>query len=397
MRTAPRSTVWLLSAVAALATLACGGKNAGDTSSLSAVTPSSASLSVALDGSSASAMPVAAQDTGSAALLQDGATADGMGVLIPTDVPCHPHLFLRTEAVSRRLNRHLYKFLGRIDALVARHPAIDTTGQVVWERVTATGLDEKFTVALVSDQTYTWKLELRQGATGDFTTVFSGQVDRTGVTGPHQGTGTLTLDLTALKAVVPAEPAQGTIAVSFDVNPTSRQVVLDAREVSWDVGDDPSDLAPVAPRNAHYVFFREPGKGGSLKAADQMVFTCPANPELKRADVELVHQWYLVDGAVHGRSDAQMVNGQLSATQRIAGVTCHQKPVGGMFTEGYWQMKLEDGGAVVVAGSHESGTGTPCDPAFGPVPALDSTTGDFDFSAVDFTDATPYPFPGQVP
>jgi hypothetical protein len=90
-----------------------------------------------------------------------------------------------------------------------------------------------------------------------------------------------------------------------------------------------------------------------------------------------------------------MLNGQLTAAQRVAGVTCHERPVGGPLAEGFWQMKLEEGGAVVVAGSHQSGTGDPCDPVFGAVPAIDSTTGDFDFTAIDFTDGKPYPFPGM--
>jgi hypothetical protein len=390
MRSAARSILLL----PALALVACGGGQSTPNGAILAdATPSSAVLSVALDGSAASAMPaVAVAPEGTAAVASDVVFPP---VTIVDDASCHPHLFLRTEAVSRRINRHLYKLLGRIDALIVTHPAIDTTGQAVWEHVSATGLDERFTVTKTGDQAYAWLLELRQGAAGDFTTVFSGTLDRTGVTGPHQGTGAMTLDLTALKSVVPAEPAAGVIQATFDVNPTSRQIVLDAAGVTWDRDGDPTDLPDVAPRNAHYVFFREPGKGGSLKAADQMVFLCPANPQLLRADVDLVHRWFVTGGAIHGRSDAQLLGGQLTATQRVAGVTCHQRPVGGLLAEGYWQMKLEDGGAVVQGSAHEAGTGTPCDPAFGPVPALDTTADDFDFSQVSFTDSSPYPFPGM--
>jgi hypothetical protein len=387
----PRKVLWSLALIAAAGCGGAGGSQGGS-SSLADATPSSALLNVSLDGSSATAMPVA---TGAAA-LDATATASEFPPVVIGDDGCHPHLFLRTEAVARRINRHLYKLLGRIDRLVLHHPVVDSSGQMVWEVVRASGLDERFTITKVADLTYAWRLELRQGTAGDFTTVFSGQVDRTSATGKHQGKGEATLDLTALHAVIPAEPAQGVIGLAFDVSAASRQVELTASDVVWDRDGDPSSLPDVAPRNAHYVFLREPGKGGSLKAADQMVFLCPANPELDRADVDLVHRWTVLgDGSRHGRSDAQMLGGQLTATERVAGVTCHTTSAADAVTEGFWQMKLEDGGVVVAAGSHQSGTSDPCDPVFGAVPDLYTTTGDLDFSAIDFGDSTPYPFPGM--
>lgn len=397
----------LLACMPLVAAIACGGGGGGGGSgttgsaaSIAAATPSSQMLSVELANAPSTSMP----SSGMANMMGSGggASDDFPPVTIGAD-GCHPHLFLRTEAVSRRLNRHLFKFLGRIDRLIAGTPAIDTDGQKVWEQVFPDGLDARFTIAKVADMVFSWMLELRQGTTAGFTTVFSGQVDRTGATDVHQGKGNLTLDLTALHGVIPSESATGTIQVAFDVTAGSRQVVLDAADVVWDRDGDPDDLPAVAPRNAHYVYLAEKGKGGSLKAADQMIFLCPANPTLARADVNLVHRWVdETDRSVHGRSDALMKNGQLTATQQVVGVTCHATPVmptAAMMAlpdvEGYWLMKLEDGGAVVAGGVQQAGSPTACDPAFGPVPAADSTTGDFDFAAVSFEDSTPYPFPGM--
>jgi len=393
----------LLASVLLAGLVACGGGGgagtSGNATSIAAATPSSAMLSVELANAPSTAMP----SSGMANAMGPGGGGDVFPPISIGADGCHPHLFLRVEAVSRRLNRHLFKFLGRIDELIADTPAIDTAGLMVWERVFPDGLDAKFTITKVADMVFSWTLELRQGTTGSFTTVFSGQIDRTGATDVHQGKGNLTLDLTALHTVVPAEPATGTIQVAFDVTAASRQVVLDAASVAWDTDGDPDDLPPVAPRNAHYVYLAEKGKGGSLKAADQMIFLCPANPTLARADVDLVHRWVdETDGSVHGRSDAQMLNGQLTATQREVGLTCHSAPP--MPTamrmllpdiEGYWFVKLEDGGMVVADSVHQAGSPTACDPAFGAVPAADSTTNDFDFSSVNFEDSTPYPFPGM--
>ncbi len=384
--------------------VACGG--GGGTSgatasatSIAAATPSSRMLSVELANAPATAMP----SSGMPGMMGPGGGGDMFPPVSIGADGCHPHLFLRVEAVSRRLNRHLFKFLGRIDTLIADTPSIATDGQMVWEKVFPDGLDAKFTIARVADMVFSWTLELRQGTTGDFTTVFSGQIDRTGAADVHQGKGNLTLDLTALHAVIPAEPATGAIQVAFDVTAASREVVLDAADVVWDDDGDPDDLPAVAPRNAHYVYLAEAGKGGSLKAADQMIFACPANPTSARADVNLVHRWVdESDGSVHGRSDALLKNGQLTATQQEVGVTCHLAPR--MPTamrmllpdiEGYWLLKLEDGGSVVAGSVHQAGSPSACDPAFGPVPAADSTTDDFDFSSVNFEDSTPFPFPGM--
>jgi hypothetical protein len=391
-----------------LAALACGGSGGSTTTpaALREATPSSAALSVDLAGASSTAMPTTAPADPGLAMMHGG---DFPPVEIGHD-GCHPHLLLRTEAVSRRLNRHLYKFLGRIDALLQENPITTTGTQEVWEHVYPSGLDVKFTVTLTGTNMFAWTLELRQGSTGDFTTVFSGTIDRTNATGPHQGTGTASLDLTALHSVIPMEPAQGTIDVTFDVTAARREVTLDAADVTWDTDGDPDDLPPVSPRNAHYVYLSEKGIGGSLKAADQMIFFCPANPTLARADVDLVQRWYfLTDGSLHGRADALMKNGQLTETQQVVGLTCHARPAPPTMVpastdtghevmpdaEGYWLMKLEDGGMVTT--TQQAGSPTSCDPIFGEVPAADSTTNDFDFAGVSFTDGIPYPFPNMTP
>ena len=368
--------------------LACGGSGSGATGSSSellAAAPTSETFAVSVT------------DTTPAPAALSTANLDPVVAFPPIFVgggdACHPHLFQRTEAVAARLNRHLYKFLGRIDRLIADDPTVSTSSQVVWERV-RNGLDERFTLTQVATGQYTWSLDLRQGSTGSFTTVFSGEIDRTTASGPHQGKGDMTLDLTALQSVIPTEPASGVIQVTFDVEAAQRLEAFDASGVTWDTNGDPDDLPAKAPRDAHYVLDRVPGKGGSLKAADEMIFLCPANPQGLQASVELVSRWYvLTDGSQHGRSDALMTGGQLTSTQSFVGLTCHEKPAAGQPVESYWLMKLEDGGTVVSGSAHQGGTGTPCDPVFGSVPALDSTAGDFDFTQVNFTDDDPYPFP----
>jgi hypothetical protein len=260
--------------------------------------------------------------------------------------------------------------------------------------------ERKLTVTRTGDQTYTWTLELKKRDAAAFTTVASGSVDRTGATKLGEGAGTLDVDLSAIASVTGQEIA-GTLAFDFSSLAGTRKVVADATNVIWDT--DAQSPVRRSPRSSHEVYLREKGKGGSLLVDDDMVFACPANPDVKAADVSLVSRWYRTGaGAVHGRSDALMKNGQLPdhAIDRIVGVTCHTSPAEGSadFAESYWLMKAEDAaGATIVGGSHEvNGTdASACDPIFGVVPTLASNANDFDFSQVDFTGTTPYPFPGM--
>jgi hypothetical protein len=86
----------------------------------------------------------------------------------------------------------------------------------VWEAV-ENGVDRRFTITREGDAAFSWKLELEDttAASPQFATVFTGSIDRTGATAPHQGTGELTLDLTALHGVLPAEKVQGRITAAF--------------------------------------------------------------------------------------------------------------------------------------------------------------------------------------
>jgi len=374
-----------LAAVAALAS-GCGGSGGAD-SSFADAAPSYQALAMNM---------TAADATPPGALSASADPAMGM----PGSDPCHPHLFVRTWSVVHRLNRHLYKFLGRVESVMAQAPVVADGTSHVWERTLRDDVSVRLTISR-NGEVFGWTMEMKSPAHPSYLTVFTGSIDRTGATGPHQGSGQMDLDLTALKTVIPVERASGEIKVpQFVSTPDRRLLVVDAIAVTWDFGPPGMtdvDAAPAleAPHDAHYVFLNEPGKGGSLKAADEMVFLCPPNPDLLPADGKVVARWYRTDtGSEHGRADGLVSGGQLGAAQSIVGVTCHQSATDSSLPEGYWLMKLEDAGSVVKAWQ-PGGSTDACDPAFGPVPAPDSTADDFDFTAVDFGDGTPYPFPGM--
>ena len=390
----------LVAALAAALTFAagCGGSSTSSGSAFGNATPSYSALSMDLTAADQTAPALALDTTGtssaSSALVADPA---GGALLSPTE--CHPHLFVRTEDVVQRVNRHLWRALRRVERVIAFAPTIDTGTERVWERV-ENGIDAKFTMTRTSDQVFTWKLEMEKTTDAAFVTVTTGTIDRSAAQGPHQGTGVLTIDLGALAGVT-GEPVAGVLSATFESLPASRKLAVDAENVVWD--SDANTDGARAPRSAHYVYAREPGKGGSLKVQEQMVFLCPANPGLAAADVKLVSRWVrTASGSVHGRSDALMTGGQLSATNQVVGVTCHQSAAEEQEqAEGYWLMKLEDttstpAGNTVAGGSVDSGTAgvTACDPVFGAVPNLGDASQDFAFGAVDFTSADPYPFPG---
>ena len=152
--------------------------------------------------------------------------------------------------------------------------------------------------------------------------------------------------------------------------------------------------ALAAPRSGSYVYFRQPGTGGSLKIQDQMVFACPSNPSLVAADAQLVSRWFrAADGSVHGRSDALMTGGQLVApVDHVVAVTCHDGAAEGQLqTEGFWLMKSEaaDGGTVHSSSSQLGAD--PCDPLFGSVPEAADAKNDFAAWPSSYSDGNPYP------
>ncbi len=368
----PRLSVLLIAAAAT----ACGGGSSSEQSFRDAA-PAAVALSMQVDGAPATTA-TAASATTTATLAMMDATA-----------PCEPHLFLRTEALAARLNRHVAKALGRVEHVIAKTPALSTGTQVQWDEV-RDAVEIRFTMTR-SGEVYTWSLDLRPagGTEAQWATVFSGSIDRTGATGPHQGTGSFTVDLDALHQVIPTETAAGKLDATFAIAPTKRVLDVSAAGVVWDPDSDGDGLGHVSPLNASYRYVREPGVGGSLAATDAMVFACPANPTLAAADVTLAARWYLAsDGAVHGRGDAKATGGQVPSGDAFMGVTCHQGATDGTAAEGFWMMKLEDSTGATVQSWTPAGSPTACDPAFGPVPAASGPGTDFDFTA-------PVTFPGE--
>jgi len=371
----------LAAALLPLALAACGGSTASD---FQDATPSYEALSVDMTGT---ALTGGQMMTAQGASALDATTLDA----------CHPHLFLRTHGLALRANRHLWKFLRHVEGLSMRRADRQSAGQATWQHA-GSGLEVRWTVTKLGETAYDWKLELRSPAVADWTTVFYGGVDRTGATGRHQGIGNATLDLTALHQVLPGEAVGGTLQWAFESLSGHRKVVVQAKDVVWDPAGD-LDVAALGttPRNALYVYYREPGKGGSFKASDQMVFVCPLTvpPNTTPADVQVVSRWFrLADGTVHGRSDARMVGGQLPAADEILGVVCHDGAAEGTVqAERYWMMKEEDAQDATVQSWGPVGDAAACDAVFGPVPAVDGAASDFDFTSIDFTSTDPAPFP----
>ncbi len=385
-----KTSRWAAAAAAALP-LALGACGATDSSTLQSAAPDYSSLSMDMTSADTTDAQSTPATTADAVDLAVGAVA--------ADV-CHPHLFVRTHDVALRVNRHLWKFLRHVAFLTERKADKLAGGQATWQRQNGP-VEARWTVTEVSDKVYDFKLELAPASTTAWTTVFSGEVDRTGATAAHQGKGSATLDLTALHQVLPSEPASGKLSIAFEAFASYRKSVFDAVDVVWDAAGD-ADAAALGstPRNAHYVYYREPGKGGSLKGHDEMVFLCPQTVPANKlpADVKVLTRWYRdADGSVKGRSDALMVGGQLPAADEVQGVVCHDAAAEGLAqVESYWMMKEVVSATDATAQSWgPRGDVSTCGALFGPVPAVDSGASDFDFGSLSFDSNDPAPFPGM--
>jgi hypothetical protein len=383
--------------------LACGGSSSTGTgsSALSAATPSFSSLS--LDQTTGdTAAPSAILSSGLASAPMTGPGGGG----------CHPHLFLREREVVERVNRHVYKVLGKVEKLIGANPLTETDTFKTWTKTEA-GVDMAFTIKLIGPSHYSWEFAAGSTGTTPLPVVMTGEIDRNGYAGDHEGKGSMDVDFAKLDAAFPKEKvAQGTIHVQFDVSAGSRTITVVADGVAWEMDPRHFDNATIppaltAPRSGAYVYFREPGKGGSLKIQDQMVFACgmdprTANVTLVPADARMVSRWFKgTDGTFHGRSDGAVHGGNLVApVDRIVGVTCHNASAEQhMPTEGYWLVKAEDAtGATLVGFSSISmmdPTAVACDAAFGDVPNLNDAAKDFTGWPTSYSDNVPFPFTGM--
>lgn len=383
-----------LLATALLLLAGCGGSAGGaSVQSLRDAAPSYAALSMDQAGT---------LDTAPAALeaASSPLTIQGTG--------CEPHLFLRAREVVQRVNRHLYKALRHVEWVLSRTPGVSTAATRTWEAVNADGVRVRFTVTELGPSRYAWTLELRPAGQATFLTVLSGEIDRTGAAAAHDGKGSLDIDFALLHQAYPDDPArQGTLHLDFETGPSARRLAVASSDLTWDVQDDlglgaDAVLALEAPRNDAYLYFREPGLGGSLEVEEQEIFTCPANPDLALASVHLVSRWYRTgSGEVQGRTDGGLNGGQLrSPVASLAGVTCHAAAAeDAVAAESFWLWKAEDGsGATSTGDSSQDLGGAPaadCDPAFGPVPLLTDASQDFAWDPAYGPGGAPYPFPGM--
>ena len=362
---------------------------------LTAATPSFAALSIDQEAGDATVAALAT-DPLPGALVATAPTGDG----------CHPHLFLRQREVVERVNRHIYKALRHVEAVIARNPLSSTETSKTWES-TDGGIDRRFTITLVDTSVYSWELDIGPVGTTPLPVAMTGKIDRSLAVTPHDGKGSFSIDFAKLHDGYRAERvSQGTLAVQFDVSAASRTLTVTATNLAWDLDHSRFDSAAVvsalsAPRSGAYVYFREPGKGGSLKIADQMVFACPANPSLTPADAQLVSRWYkFTDGSIHGRSDALMKGGQLAApVDHVYAVTCHLSAhESDAQDEGFWLVKTEDATGNTLDGessTHLNENVTACDPALGTeVPDLQGGANDFTGWPARFDDGVPVGFPG---
>jgi hypothetical protein len=163
--------------------LACGGGSGG--TAIDAATPSYAALTMDQVSTDTSPLAGGVETTTSATMMGGDA--------------CHPHLFLRDREVVERVNRHIYKALRHVEVALASAAPTSSNTVKTWE-VVRDGIDRKFTVTFLSPDVYGWELDVGPAGTSPLPVAMTGQIDRSGATGPHQGKGVLHIDGRSLRA-----------------------------------------------------------------------------------------------------------------------------------------------------------------------------------------------------
>jgi hypothetical protein len=370
---------------------ACGARDGsggllGDEGGNAATSADSEALSAAQEMSPSNVYIAPGEESPTAASTaetsDDGTTAD------PAYPLCHPHLFARGVEYARVLNAHLAMFVADVDTILALTPRVRAETTHSWEWKAGSGSSIEVTLTKSAPGVFSVTESVAARGSSTFTTVATGSVDRSDVDDVKK---TLTFDLDALHAVIPAgaaDKSRGTIAVAIER-------ITSGSQVKQTVGYTLTDFEPMAgdphgPRTGTVSFLREPGVGGAMIYSSSLVFFCPDNPSGLVADDDVYLRWYVKDDSVSGRADARATGGQFPAGNDWVGVSCRTATVAkasasdGTTTatltdDGYWMIKEENASGATVAGTSIGDTSTAdpaCDPAFGPVTELADATSD---------------------
>jgi hypothetical protein len=366
------------------------------------------SLALALLGSACGAGTAteyanAAPNYQTLALDMEGSDANNQQGAALTPNPCHPHLFQRTREVVANLNLHIYAVVRRLDAAIDAHPDQKSGTSRTWIR-TIDGLSVKATLDETGVGSYAYTAGIAKVGGSDYTSFLTGTL--TAGAAPHEGSGTITMDLSALGTVDKAVLAQGQFTVTYNVDGTSKVEVVSFTGYQPPDGFNAQDTAIRPPRTGTYTFARTNGVGGSLKFNEQVDLLCPPNPGKAAADVNTVVVWGhdAASGDLVGRADSEATNGQILPGDKWEGVTCFDiskdSDGTGVNAETYWMMKSEaaDGTTLTLDLTDSASadpTATPCNAMFGTVPDLSDPTHDYDFAAVNFSDDSVVAYPGE--
>jgi hypothetical protein len=332
------------------------------------------------------------------AAARQGLVDDGEAQQALTGIACHPHLFQRTRAVAKALNRLAAKFLRRTEQVVDNHPKAITGSTHTWVKlIDGDQLSLKVTLTKSSDTQWSVESNLKPASAPDsafvvFSTATFSKTDGT----PHSGSGTMSINLTALNQLLPSvEKALGTITIDFFVSGANKKIRVQL--ASYTPDDTNPERLPVT---ANYVFARTAQVGGSFKLKQLVDLACPEQTQVPHqiATLQATHRWIVQSSPApifQGRSDAQASGGQIPPNQKFVGITCADLSAPDATAEKYWAMKLEQGTTVVRSESDGQNASTTCNSALGPVPALASTANDYNFALVNFNDASIVPYPGQ--
>jgi hypothetical protein len=129
--------------------IACGGGGQSSEQTFRDAAPSASLLTVDVD---AGTVPGTTTTAATSTVLP-----------FPGD-PCHPHLFMRTEALVGRLNRHVLKALSRVQRVMQHHPISQVGDSFVWVE-DRSDEDVQFTITRTGDTTFTWELDVRPDGT----------------------------------------------------------------------------------------------------------------------------------------------------------------------------------------------------------------------------------------
>ena len=215
-------------------------------------------------------------------------------------------LYIATVQMTRAVNTGVLGILTILDGVLAYPPTSVSGDEAIWGPFTPGGLsavEVRMTVKHESGEKFSYTMETRKRAGGDYKTILSGTNERHGATA-RRGVGNFLIDFDAAAANDPAVVERGQAKADYDTITDGRRI--DVYFLNFQGRGDPER------KDSTYNFHENPDLSGNFIFATTGDIHQSAGMNFPAKETYLANTRWRADGA--GRCDVNVYGGDMDAS-----------------------------------------------------------------------------------